>query len=95
MSQIKRQSCSASKGFGAATISRTNDVPLAIDNLVCVKCGVPLGEVEWAAVSTPKHKGIVAFACKPHVSYAMNLLSQLFEMAEVPETLTLPDEKNN
>ena len=86
---------SSEKGFGPATMRQTHDVPLALDNLVCVKCGVSLGEVEWMAISTPKRKGIVAFACREHCSYAMNLLSQLFGVDEVPENLKLPDEKNN
>lgn len=47
-------------------------------------------------ISSPRRKGIVLFACRPHIPNAMNLLGQLIEgLSKVPEDLKLPDEKNN
>lgn len=90
-----RQQYSVKKGFGPATMRRTQEVPIATDNLVCGVCARPLGEVEWTVVSSPKRKGIVIFACKEHISGAMNLLGTLLTIKAVPDDLTIPDEKQN
>lgn len=93
MNSIRR---SYKGGFKPATLTEQVEVPLAIDNIVCAHCGLPLGETEYMVVSSPRRKGIVLFACRPHISNAMNLLGQLIEgLSKVPEDLKLPDEKNN
>lgn len=83
------------EGFGPAQLHETIEVPIADDNLVCGHCGAVLGLVEWTVVSSPKRKGIVVFACKEHISQAMNLLGTLLTIKPVPDELKLPDEKNN
>lgn len=83
-------------GFGPAALRETEDIPIAKDNCVCGVCGASMGSVNWIAVSSPKKKGILVFACREHVGAAMNLLGKLIaNVQKVPEDLKLPDEEHN
>jgi hypothetical protein len=92
-----RQSYTTSGGFSPVKLLDSFPVNIALDNLVCFHCGKPLGDEEYMLVSTPKRKGILVFSCASHISDAMNFLSKALDgaIAQVPDNLKLPDEKNN
>lgn len=78
-----------------ATIRETFDIPIVEDNLVCVHCKAHLGLVEWTIVSMPKHKGLIAFACKECVGPAMKIVAAAFGLNQEERDIKLPEPGDN
>lgn len=81
--------------FSPATIRETFDIPIVEDNLICVHCKTPIGLVDWTIVSMPKHKGLVAFACKEHVGPAMQIVAAAFGLIQKERDVKLPEPGDN
>lgn len=92
---MKRFRSTIKSGIGPATFVEAFDVPISLDNLVCIHCGAEVGAVPYVVVSSPKRKGILAFACPEHVSEAMAYISRALEMGPPPTDVKLPDERDN
>lgn len=92
-----RNKYSADHGFKQATLEKSENIPICVDNIVCFECGKALLDVEHALVSSPKRKGIIIFSCRAHVSNAMNFLAKAFpgDIQPVPENLIFPKIKDN
>ena len=83
------------KGVGPATIRPTTPIPIADDNLVCIHCGKEIGANPSAIISSPKRKGIIAFACYEHIAEGLAYISKALDMAPPPTVIKVPDPMDN